>query len=183
MQWRNALSHILDLLIFFILYSLLYLSLSIKVLHKIIFCLCSMRITSVKNTLFLKDLFDSSTIEEFVENSYYKDREEVKTENPLTIYSPKFIRGVGAQREGHCQTCDRWFKMKTSSYWYHMNYKHGINSKGIKYPDPVLREINYKIEGFCNICDQWITLGNKHKTSRFLWKKHFQKEHSVHTAK
>ena len=139
-----------------------------------------MKLYSVKNTLFLKDLLDSSTFEEFLE---FPRNEEFKREDQQTTYSPKFVRGIGVSREGYCQICDRWFKMKTSSYWYHMNYKHGINSKGQKYPEPIFRDFDFKVQGFCKICDEWITLGSSRKTSKFLWKKHFQKEHSVKQTK
>lgn len=182
----------------------------------------NLKFSSVKNTLFLKDLLDSSTMDELADsfrNRTYDDGLSFcmtsngdqgcsgrsldnyndinrhggskHTENsiffnnkhtsnrPSSIYSPQFVRGTGASREGYCQACDRWFRMKTSSYWYHMNYKHGINSKGEKYPEPVLREFNGKMQGFCDPCNCWISLGNCQKTSRFLWKKHFQKEHSV----
>lgn len=139
-----------------------------------------MKLSSVRNTLFLKDLLDSSTFEEFIENPH---RMEFKSENEPIIYAPKFVRGEGVKREGYCQVCDKWFRMKTSSYWYHMNYKHGINSKGEKYPEPIFRDLNFKVQSFCKICDEWITLGTSRKTSKFLWKRHFQKEHSIRNSK
>ena len=150
-----------------------------------------MKTSSIKNSLFLKDLFDSSTIEEFVEFSIQKEvrREDSHKfnfnsdyshgDNSQIVYSPSLIRGKGPLREGYCQICDKWFKMKTSSYWYHMNYKHGISSKGEKFPEPIFREFENKIQGFCKKCDTWISLGNNKKTSMFLWKKHYQKQHSV----
>lgn len=95
------------------------------------------------------------------------------------VYRPKKVRGNGNLREGYCCDCNLWFKLKTSSYWYHMNYKHGINSRGIKYPEPETRCLDCKVEGFCKVCNTWIVLG--HRKSRrsimFGWFKHWQKIH------
>ncbi|AFN82645.1 hypothetical protein EROM_030250 [Encephalitozoon romaleae SJ-2008] len=95
------------------------------------------------------------------------------------MYKPRKVRGVGRLREGCCGICNSWFKLKTSSYWYHMNYKHGISSKGIKYPEPQIRYTGDKVDGFCMICDEWITLGYKsnRKSTRFGWFRHCQKKH------
>lgn len=96
------------------------------------------------------------------------------------IYRPKHVRGHGIHREGYCESCNQWFKLKTSSYWYHMNYKHGINSKGKKYPEPQLREVCQKIESYCSFCNQWIYLCtiNGRKSIKYTWYKHFQKIHA-----
>ncbi len=143
---------------------------------------------SISNTLFLKDLIESSTIEEFVEFSMQRKsesdwmgselHEKFAKKESLAVYSPSVIRGTGSAREGYCQICKKWYKMKTSSYWYHMNYKHGINSKGEVFPEPIFREFSYKIQGFCKKCDDWIVLGSNKKTSEFLWKRHCQKQHT-----
>lgn len=92
-------------------------------------------------------------------------------------YKPKLTRGTGSEREGYCERCDKWFKLKTSSYWYHMNYKHGISATGRICPDPVLRDRNYRVEGFCRECNSWIVLGSNTKNVRFGWFKHWQKIH------
>ncbi|KRH93116.1 Zn-finger-containing protein [Pseudoloma neurophilia] len=104
---------------------------------------------------------------------------EVKTdESQSENYRPKFIRGKGVNREGYCQMCSKWFRLKTSSYWYHMNYKHGINSKGKKYPEPILKQNDQKIESYCTICKKWIVCTIKgRKSIHYSWFKHFQKKH------
>lgn len=96
------------------------------------------------------------------------------------IYKPKKVRGFGSSREGYCNVCDVWLRLKTSSYWYHMNYKHGINSRGVKYPEPETRYSECKVEGFCDVCDGWIVLGhrNNRRSIRFGWFRHWQKNHS-----
>lgn len=96
-------------------------------------------------------------------------------------YKPKNTRGSGEKKEGYCEECKRWFKLKNSSYWYHMNYKHGINSKGIKYPEPEIRIFRGRLEGFCEGCDCWISLGHKYnnKSSKFGWYRHCQKIHKT----
>ena len=95
------------------------------------------------------------------------------------IYKPVRIRGIGMLREGYCEICKTWLRLKTSSYWYHMNYKHGINSRGVKYPEPQMRFVGCRTESFCTVCDKWILLGSsKHgKSAKFGWFKHCQKVH------
>ncbi|KAH9411823.1 hypothetical protein HK407_03g05740 [Ordospora pajunii] len=95
------------------------------------------------------------------------------------IYKPVRIRGIGMLREGYCEICKTWLRLKTSSYWYHMNYKHGINSRGVKYPEPQIRSVGCRTESFCTVCDKWIALGSsKHgKSAKFGWFKHCQKVH------
>lgn len=95
-----------------------------------------------------------------------------------SAYRPQTVRGMGAAREGYCGRCDKWFRLKTSSYWYHMNYKHGISVSGKVCPEPELRDRDYRVEGFCRECRCWIVLGSSRKSVRFGWFKHWQKMHS-----
>lgn len=97
------------------------------------------------------------------------------------IYKPRRVRGVWRLREGYCEACCVWLRLKTSSYWYHMNYKHGINSKGIRYPEPQVRYAEHGAEGFCAVCNQWVSLGSKTagRPTRFGWFKHCQKKHGT----
>lgn len=94
-------------------------------------------------------------------------------------YRPKKIRGCGILREGFCFFCKKWFKLKTSSYWYHMNYKHGISSKGNKYPNLELHKTENKIMSFCKLCNDYVFLCfvNGRKNFKYSWYKHFQKIH------
>lgn len=97
--------------------------------------------------------------------------------NKITSYKPRIVRGEGVEREGYCEKCDKWFRLKTSSYWYHMNYKHGISSSGKLCPEPELRDRNYRVEGFCKECNSWIVLGSNPKNVKFGWFRHWQKIH------
>lgn len=111
------------------------------------------------------------------------------------FYSPIWIRGRGVDREGLCPLCDpsRWFKIKQSAYWYHMNFYHGISATTGK---PYKRPISYRmtpnhnftrVEGHCGHCLQWILLATDHKNetktnlednfSYTSWYKHAQKCH------
>lgn len=94
-------------------------------------------------------------------------------------YRPKHVRGSGVLREGYCSRCNKWYKLKTSSYWYHMNYKHGINSSGVKYPDPVVRVLGDRNEAFCSLCNKWVALGRGKSSYKFNWYRHWQKIHVV----
>lgn len=130
-----------------------------------------MKIPNIGNTLFLKDFLESTAFDDL-----FDFKEEIKDEKPLE-YSPKYVRGSGSQREGYCIECEKWYNMKNSSYWYHMNYKHGINCKGEKYPSPKLREIDKMVEGYCIKCGEWICLGLSSKNYKFSWLRHMQKIH------
>lgn len=92
-------------------------------------------------------------------------------------YKPKHVRGQGVLREGLCEECDRWFRLKTSSYWYHMNFKHGISSTGIKYPEPEIYYNDNRAYSICNQCNKEVLLGTNNKSMKYNWYKHFQKEH------
>lgn len=110
----------------------------------------------------------------------YQNEHKPKKKKEDQNYRPKLVRGKGIEREGFCDSCQKWFRLKTSSYWYHMNYKHGINSKGKKYPEPILRQNNQKIESFCSICDEWIIICGirGRKSVKYSWFRHFQKTHN-----
>lgn len=93
-------------------------------------------------------------------------------------YKPKNVRGQGVFREGLCEICNRWFRLKTSSYWYHMNFKHGIAANGMTYPEPEIYYENGKAFSVCNNCNLEIPLGGNNKALKYNWYKHFQKEHA-----
>ncbi|KAI4291769.1 hypothetical protein PAPHI01_1043 [Pancytospora philotis] len=93
-------------------------------------------------------------------------------------YRPQAVRGTGAEREGYCVRCDQWFRLKTSSYWYHMNYKHGISAGGQVCPEPKLRTVGSRREGYCKECKAWVPFGKSSKCTRFGWFRHWQKNHS-----
>lgn len=134
-----------------------------------------MKLPPVENTLFLRDLVESNVFDSLFGNNYF-EIDPSPTPTKSNCYSPRFIRGTGVEREGCCGLCDKWFRLKTSSYWYHMNYKHGISSNGCRYPEPVFRDVN-KTEGYCGECCEWICLGGKKRNPRFAWLRHWQKAH------
>lgn len=135
-----------------------------------------MRLPSLENTLFLRDLAEGSMLDGLFEPRY-PEATLPSTSTKSNCYSPRLIRGLGANREGYCELCDRWFRLKTSSYWYHMNYKHGINSKGVRCPEPIFRSSS-RTESYCGECRMWIHLGNKKRNTKFVWLRHWQKVHS-----
>lgn len=112
-------------------------------------------------------------------------------------YSPTWIRGRGAEREGLCPRCDPsvWFKIKQSAYWYHLNFYHGISAAtGKPYTHPISYRFargdtgTSRVEGHCGKCLQWIFLSNEfegeHTTESVEWSlcfttwyKHAQKCH------
>ena len=89
-------------------------------------------------------------------------------------YSPRWVRGVGASREGYCDLCQPgiWLKIKQSAYWYHMNFVHGISAtSGRPYDPPLrLRERNcslpnseqlVQLQGLCCNCNEWVFLEHR----------------------
>ncbi|RVD92378.1 meiotic expression up-regulated 26-like protein [Tubulinosema ratisbonensis] len=153
-----------------------------------------------KNTLYLEDLlpYVQETEEYLLEENinemfHYNDFvKSIGTKENITFdeekgpkklekkpYKPVLTRKLITGNEGYCKVCDKWFKLKNSSYWYHMNFIHGINSEGKKYPEPKIRIGVDKLESFCKACNKWIFLGTKRgaKSYRFTWFKHWQKNH------
>ncbi|KAJ1951650.1 hypothetical protein IWQ62_006407, partial [Dispira parvispora] len=62
--------------------------------------------------------------------SYSAKANAVKS--PDDMYTPRWTRGLRQHKEGLCPICQamgerRWFRMKVSAYWYHMNFFHGIS--------------------------------------------------------
>lgn len=112
----------------------------------------------------------------------FKSKEKPRHVSSITkkeLYRPKQVRNKGSLREGYCEECNKWFRLKTSSYWYHMNYKHGINSEGLKYPEPGIQFNKNKIESYCVVCKRWICLGHQKnsKSYKFNWYRHWQRDH------
>lgn len=106
------------------------------------------------------------------------DRKKPRKTRQKEGYKPKYIRGKGVLREGLCEICDLWFRLKTSSYWYHMNFKHGISSNGSTYPEPTIVYRAEKAFSVCQICSKEVSLGASKKTMTYNWYKHFQKDHT-----
>ncbi|EPR79725.1 hypothetical protein SLOPH_1690 [Spraguea lophii 42_110] len=142
----------------------------------------------MSNVLYLDDI--DNELMEITEKIQEKNircssLEEILMSKPILnkptteLYRPQHIRGKGNNREGFCKECKEWFRLKTSSYWYHMNFKHGINSKGVRYPEPFIRERSNRIESYCSICNKWVYLTNRHsKAIKYSWYKHWQKYHN-----
>lgn len=102
---------------------------------------------------------------------------EVKNRN---LYSPLEIRGEGINREGKCPYCLCFLKMKTSNFWYHMNFTHGINSKGIKYPSPILLDCELGKYLRCPQCSLKIKFNKgKQSLTYSTYYKHYHSEHRI----
>jgi hypothetical protein len=112
----------------------------------------------------------------------------------LDLYTPRWVRGKGHHREGFCEICGVWLKIKQSAYWYHMNFIHGISaSTGRPYEPPAdTRERRCRratgeeirqVEGLCVNCDRWVVLQHRplgedpvlEDCSQGAWWRHAQK--------
>ncbi|KAJ4148641.1 hypothetical protein LMH87_003102 [Akanthomyces muscarius] len=97
------------------------------------------------------------------------------------MHTPKWVRGHGEKREGWCGLCKpgRWLVLKTSAYWYHKAFTHGISAAtGAPFQGPLdKRRIDGKMdvwEGLCGNCNTWIRLFGRKKKGT-AWFRHTYK--------
>lgn len=89
------------------------------------------------------------------------------------LYTPRWIRNHGTQREGWCGWCCTWFTLRDSTYWYHMHYSHGISQvDGKRLPAPAgfrtfCESAEWEIK--CGRCHKWMPLppGDRWNTAYF----------------
>jgi len=88
-------------------------------------------------------------------------------------YTPKLVRFTGEKKEGLCQHCHphRWYKLKTSHYWYHLQFVHGIDQR-TKKPFPRPCRVKGR-QGQCPNCKLWLQVG-ENGVPAFFWFKHLQ---------
>lgn len=102
-----------------------------------------------------------------------KDEKHMKSNprNKDDSYTPRFVRYQGLKKEGLCELCTppRWYKLKTSHYWYHVQFTHGIDQK-TKKPFSLPAEKN-EGRGKCPHCRKWISL-NEDSAAGLLWFRH-----------
>ena len=96
------------------------------------------------------------------------------------LYTPRFVRGDSACREGWCCFCRRWLVLKNSAFWYDKTFGHGISAAtGLPFKNPVAfredvqegigpparrraarrRNPIISVEGKCGQCETWVKLG------------------------
>lgn len=92
------------------------------------------------------------------------------------MYTARFQRGTGDNKEGLCPICEpsTWLKIKQSAYWYHMNYHHGISATTGKPYDPPtdyhvekigrdeVDESILQLKGYCSRCEDWVVIMTKY---------------------
>lgn len=120
---------------------------------------------------------------DFETNTFNNKNREIQDSFTLDnnmLYRPKKVRYEGKEREGQCPICSKYYKLKTSCYWYHMNYKNGINKNGIVIPSVYkTRTSGSFLEAYCEKCAAWVQINTKNKNKEFGWRKHWQKYHTV----
>ena len=97
--------------------------------------------------------------------------------NADDLYTPRYTRFSGAQKEGYCDLCSpgKWLKMKNSTFWYHKQFFHGISHKTCTWFDsPSETRMNKDVpEGKCHKCVEWIPLlKQKRKNGNINWFHH-----------
>ncbi|TFK71388.1 hypothetical protein BDN72DRAFT_958069 [Pluteus cervinus] len=119
--------------------------------------------------------------------------------SPLDLYTPRFVKGKGAEKVGLCPICvesphrggeDKklWLAMKFSAFNYHMQCAHGISaSTGQPFSPPVAfrtakrpnagkHERDEIKEGKCHKCTRWVAIEGvkdvQSKIKELYWWKH-----------
>ncbi|KAJ1022699.1 hypothetical protein NDA18_005037 [Ustilago nuda] len=121
-----------------------------------------------------------------------------KPRSILDLYTPRFVKGVGAQKVGMCPVCYedgkvKFFKTKLSAYNYHLQNFHGISAlTGLPFtppskfrtesrPNAKPKERRQIIQGLCHSCNKYIDIqGPKEtevKVAEIYWWKHAQACH------
>ena len=105
------------------------------------------------------------------------------------LYTPRWVRGQGANREGWCGICKpgRWLVLKNSAFWYDKSFSHGVSAVTcLPFSGP--REMrrmdgNPDVwEGLCHQCNEWMQLvSNKKKGT--TWYRHAYKCHTHNKVK
>ncbi|KAJ2828686.1 hypothetical protein IWW50_001256 [Coemansia erecta] len=118
---------------------------------------------------------------------------------PDDMYTPRWIRGIGREKEGLCPVCFdngtlNWRRMKCSAYCaddsgasmtYHLNYFHGVSSlTGRPFPEPQATRTacsargRQRRQGQCGICGKWVFVDSSRRVSinvpEIYWWKHIQ---------
>ena len=98
-----------------------------------------------------------------------------------SLYTPRWIRGHGKDREGWCGICKpgKWLILKTSAFWYDKSFMHGISAptgKPFQEPREMRRsETNPELwEGSCGGCGEWVAM-TSHKKKGTTWFRHAYK--------
>ena len=81
------------------------------------------------------------------------------------LYTPRWIRGAGKDREAWCGYCKtgKWFNRRNSAYWYHLLRVHGVRpSTGQRMEEPIAFKISaysktQALLGLCE-CNEWVML-------------------------
>lgn len=119
--------------------------------------------------------------------------------SPFDLYTPRFVKGKGAEKVGLCPICIEshsrggesralWLAMKFSALNYHMQYSHGISaSTGLPFappiafrtvnrPNPGKKEKTTTRQGKCHKCLKWIPIEGikdmETKVKEIYWWKH-----------
>lgn len=121
-----------------------------------------------------------------------------KPRSILDLYTPRFVKGVSAQKVGMCPVCYeegrvKFLKTKFSAYNYHMQNFHGISAlTGLPFTPPMHfraksrpnakpKERKQLVQGHCHSCKKWIDMqGPKDtdvKVAEIYWWKHAQACH------
>ncbi|SNX86036.1 related to Meiotic expression upregulated protein 26 [Melanopsichium pennsylvanicum] len=135
---------------------------------------------------------------EFVERAQTVQGNFNKPRSILDLYTPRFVKGVGAQKVGMCPVCYangkvKFFKTKFSAYNYHLQNFHGISAlTGLPFTPPTKFRIKKRpnakpkerrelVQGHCHSCKKWIDVqGPKEtevKVTEIYWWKHAQACH------
>ena len=132
-----------------------------------------------------EDLRDDPIPPPTVDAKGYSGDDTISVQEPRLgqgdLYNPKYIRGVGQQRQAWCGHCrpGHWLGLKKSAWWYHRSYHLGLNSRTGRPFDKPTRHRTVEgrdglWEGLCGNCGEWVVLKKNRKTVN-SWFRHANK--------
>ncbi|KAJ9480053.1 hypothetical protein PHBOTO_003801, partial [Pseudozyma hubeiensis] len=126
-----------------------------------------------------------------------------KPRSILDLYTPRWVKGVSAQKVGMCPVCYedgkvKFLKTKFSAYNYHLQNFHGISAlTGLPFTPPSHFRLKPRphsrpteraemIQGHCHSCRKWIDMQGPRETevkvAEIFWWKHAQACHRKSTT-
>ncbi|KAJ2961396.1 hypothetical protein NQZ79_g3433 [Umbelopsis isabellina] len=134
------------------------------------------------------DLTDPASEENYIPSDIMYDGANWRSDptleqNPLKfpgdLYTPTWIKIKDGKRWGLCRYCfkedeNQWFKMKCSSYRYHMNTHHGICSNGKYFAQPLDRRVlpDGSVDFYCHECNRYKHVQRHPQDDIIKWWRH-----------
>lgn len=99
------------------------------------------------------------------------------------MYAPIWISGSGSERAGWCRVCPSWHDLRSSGYWYHLHFTHGVScATGKRFTPPIdIRRSpteTGELEVNCSKCRSWLVVGKGANRCRTAYFRHAYRCHT-----